>query len=317
MATGRMLARGPEDLLAFVPVALGFVPHHSLVMVAIGKPGPHARVALPACDEDAHLVFEQLRLACHRHDVTRVALLCHAEDPSVHRWRVCRVGRLLARAGIAVHEVVAASPDRWWTWGPDPEDDTGPVEGHPYDHGSHPFRASAVLHGRMVLGSRDELVGALRSDPDAVRATSRAWGRHPQPSPAPGESTSAWVGALLARHARARTVPGPTDRARVFGLMQESGTRDVMWAPIEREAAAGHVDLWAALARAARPEHRAMACAVTAYLAWLSGSGALAWVAVEASEAAGGCVLAGLVRRLLEEAVAPYSGVRERATRGA
>ena len=43
-----MTARTPEDVLAVVPVVLGFEPHDSLVMLTFGADPPfHARVDLP------------------------------------------------------------------------------------------------------------------------------------------------------------------------------------------------------------------------------------------------------------------------------
>jgi hypothetical protein len=47
-----LTARTPEDVLAVVPVVLGFEPTESLVMLTFGSDPPfHARVDLPERDE--------------------------------------------------------------------------------------------------------------------------------------------------------------------------------------------------------------------------------------------------------------------------
>ena len=50
--TTTLTARGPADLLAAVPVVLGFHPHDSLVMLTFGAERTfHARVDLPPADD--------------------------------------------------------------------------------------------------------------------------------------------------------------------------------------------------------------------------------------------------------------------------
>lgn len=71
----RLVAQGPSDLIAFVPLALGFVPVESVVVIAVGCSGPHARIDLDP-DELGQLEAAGLLLdAFKRHHVERVALL--------------------------------------------------------------------------------------------------------------------------------------------------------------------------------------------------------------------------------------------------
>ena len=61
--THTMTARCPEDLLAMVPVTLGFTPTDSVAMLTFGAVHPfHARVDLPSDDRP----FEEQRRARRR-----------------------------------------------------------------------------------------------------------------------------------------------------------------------------------------------------------------------------------------------------------
>ncbi len=82
----KLTARCPDDLLAFVPVALGFVPEQSIAMLTFGPgPGFHARVDLPSDPADTDLVVEALVEPCLRHDVERVVLVLYADGPGAVR----------------------------------------------------------------------------------------------------------------------------------------------------------------------------------------------------------------------------------------
>ena len=55
------VARSPEDVLAVVPVVLGFVPADSVVMLTFGASQPfHARVDLPPSRAEIPEVVEAL-----------------------------------------------------------------------------------------------------------------------------------------------------------------------------------------------------------------------------------------------------------------
>ena len=67
-----------------------------------------------------------------------------------------------------------------------------------------------------------------------------------------------------------------------------------------------NVTFWSTLVRSAPVELVAPVASVLAFLAWLSGDGALAWCALErAAEGAPPCSLAGRVAEALERALPP------------
>src|SRR3954454_6900688 len=81
-----LTARGPEDLLAAVPVVLGFRPQDALVLLTFGPQQTfHARLDLPStagAQETAEIV-EVLLAPCRRHDVDRVAFVIYSADAAL------------------------------------------------------------------------------------------------------------------------------------------------------------------------------------------------------------------------------------------
>ena len=168
--TTTLTARGPEDLLAAVPVVLGFHPRDSLVMLTFDAPHSfHARVGLPPPDE-VHQSLPELvdalvtpcRSTAGR--PRRVPQLQRRRPPLGHV-----AGALLAAfdgAGIDVIAVLRAHEGLWWLVPPDPgQGESAPT---PYDETTHPFAAQAVLDGRVTHVSREALRATVAAEPEAA-----------------------------------------------------------------------------------------------------------------------------------------------------
>jgi hypothetical protein len=299
-----LTARTPEDLLAVVPVVLGFEPCQSVVMLTFGGVETfHARVDLPPpskADEAVDLLLEP----AERHQVTSVVFVLYADDGPAARAVVRRLRRAFARAGIDVVEVLRAHEGRWFA----PGRRAVPAAGVPYDVGDHLFRAQAVVEGIVVHGSRAELEAGLQPSPAAVDEVRRALCRA-VPSTA-GEIADLVDARLEA--GRFTTV----ELARVLlGLLPLEG-RDAAWAAISRDVAARHVRLWTDVVQRAPDDLVAAPAAVLGLAAWLAGHGALAWCAVDRCHAVDpGNSLATLVADLLVGAVPPsvWAGFRAEA----
>ena len=204
---------------------------------------------------------------------------------------------------------VAADGNHWVSLTPELHE-TAPRE---YDALAHPFVAEAVVRGQVVLGSRGAVRALLRADPRLVREVDALLGRGPvragvvQIAP---QVTSAWVLECLRGHVQQRTLPEISEIARLLRGVEETEGRDVAWAWADRRDARHHVEIWLRVLRGCAPQHRDAAAAVLAFHAWLAGDGALAWCAVEASQANGGeCSLASLVQDLLTQAAPPQAWV--------
>jgi hypothetical protein len=295
-----LTARSPEDLLAVVPVVLGFVPSDSVVMLTFGAEHAfHARVDLP--EESDHLpeLVDQLLGPALLHQVRQVVFVVYSDDER----RARRAGRDLRTffegSGIDVVDVLRADGSRWFPLtGMHPG---APEGGVPYDVTAHPFAAQAVLDGRVTHGSRDELASMLAADPDRVGAVADAIG-----GPPPPDTDVAWVQAMVAQHVTDGTSPDLADTARLLEALLDDELRDAAWSLMTRATSGEHVRLWTDLVRQAPTFVLPAPAALLAFAAWLSGHGALAWCAIDRClEADADYRLAALLTDALNRAVPP------------
>lgn len=300
----RLTARSPEDLLAVVPVVLGFVPHESVVMLTFGAERTfHARVDLPSDRREIPAVVSSLLDPARRHGVGRVVFILYAADPpfaaSVSRSLV----RSFGKAGVEVIDALRADGNRWF---PLLRGRPGaPESGVPYDVSAHPFAAQSVLDGRVTHASRDALAASLGSAPDRVAdLTTRLSGARRRTRQLAGEET--WVRSLVRRHVAAGSVPGDADAARLLLGLLDVPVRDAAWSLMTRESSREHVAFWTDLVRRSPGHLLAPPAALLGFAAWLAGQGALAWCAVDrCAEADPGYRLAGYVAQALTHALPP------------
>jgi hypothetical protein len=281
--------RTPEDVLAAVPVLLGFEPSESVVMLTFGgRETFHARVDLPPPDELDEAVDLLLPPAL-AHGVVSVLLLVYSARHELAREMLARLEQAFGAAGVRVSYSLRADGVHWFLPG---------SPGVPYDVGAHPFRVQSVLEGHVVSGSREEL--AARLDPTAgVAAVEEARGRVVAYD---ATEVVATVWQALARDSRF----GDEDLAGVLLGLRDRAVRDAAWCSMTRDDAAAHVALWTDAVQRSPDDLVAAPAAVLGIAAWLAGNGALAWCAVDR------CVaddpdnsLAGLVSELLDRAVPP------------
>jgi hypothetical protein len=308
-------ARTPGDLLAYVPVVFGFHPSDSVAMLSLGDGAPcHARIDLPTDLDEVRAVTRHLADAARRNRADRVAVIVYTEQAPAARRVVQRLATRLARAGIELVCAARADGQRWWTL--DGTGGGGEGPGTPYDLRTHPFTAQAVLDGTVVLGSRDDLAATLQGD----RREQERLGR------VADDAADRLVDAVRTLGPRAALVeegrwvqrrvraflaePEPlddTDAARLaVAILTSIEVRDVAWAELSRDNAAGHVRLWRDLVRRLPEELRAPPAGLLAFAAWQAGHGALAWCAVDVCQAADpDHGLAGLVAQALAGALPP------------
>lgn len=298
MTSSRFTLRGPADLLAVVPFALGFEPEESLVLVTLGGGGLHARVDLPRTAGERREVVATLMQAVHANDVHAAALLAYTARAATGRAAVEALIDALEAADVQVVEALRVVGERWWSI----HDLDGP--GHPVDLRSHPFTAERVFAGEAVHRSRSDLEAwvAPAPDPAVSVALSAREGVGDQ-----GEEID-WLRTLVASYDE-RGGPLPADDvARLLLVVEVPELRDHAWCRLTRETARPLLPLWREVTVRAPDERRASAAACLALCAWLSGDGALAWIAVGRSrEVDPGHTLAALVADLLEAAVSPRS----------
>ena len=290
-----LTARPPEDLLAVVRVVLGFEPADSVVMLTLGaRHACHARVDLPRDAGALAEVVDLLLRPAAGHGAQQVVFVLFSDDDRRCRRTARALRRRFERAGVGVLDALRVHAGRWYVL----LGAAAPGVGVPYDVSAHPFVAAAVLDGRVLHDSRDQLAATLDSRPEEVAAIERAL-------PLP-RASSAWVARRVAQHAMGSTSPTDAVAARLLLSVSDPSVRDAAWAGVSRETARRHVELWSDLVRRCPDDLLPHAAGVLGFAAWLAGDGALAWCAVDrAREVDPDHSLAGLVAELLEGAVPP------------
>jgi Domain of unknown function (DUF4192) len=297
-ATTTMRARTPDDIAAFVPLALGFVPERSVVMVSIGaRGGMHARVDLPHDPDDVDDVVEALLRPARRNGVREVIVVVYDDDTTAADEAAWSIHEEFTAAGISVREVLRVHDDHWYAVLPGAP--LAAYQGVRFTLGDHPFTAQGVFDGRVTHPSREALRATIAPDADAVRQV------EPTIDGAPVLAAGTLV-ALVRRHMEHGTTFSGPELASVAVTVLSGDRRDEAWGWLSRGDARRAVELWTDAVRRLPTTHVAGPAAVLAFAAWLVGDGALAWCAVDrCREAHPAHSLAGLVAQLLESATSP------------
>ncbi len=299
--TATLTARSPEDVLAAVPLVLGFMPEESVVMLTFGAEHPfHARLDLPRNARERRAAAEALVDPAVRHRVRRVLFVLYAVDAALARSCARALVRTFTRSGVAVVDVLRSDGRCWFVV---PLDPTGSESaGTSYDVTGHLFTAQSVAAGRVTRSSRDELAASVAPDLLAVAAVEAAASELDPDAP----PDLAWVRATVDRCGAGLDPPDPTTAARLLVALRDRAARDTVLDAVDREAADHRLSLWSCLVRAAPPDLLAPVASVLAFHAWLAGDGALAWCALErAAEGVPACSLADVVAEALEQALPP------------
>jgi uncharacterized protein DUF4192 len=272
----------PTDLVAVVPVMLGFHPRDSVVLLTFGAAGTsfHARVDLPVARAEQEEVADVLLGAVVSNRAERVAVLLYTEDVEVAQSQFeLLLGRLLDR-GIEIIDVLRVDDGRWHSL---PEDGS---PGTAYDLGVHAFTALGVFEGQVVHRDRaelaDTLVGTDEDDALAVALAATRYAVHLESSEEPDllRNEARWLQGLI-RSLRIGKRIEPVVAGRVLVLASLVPIRDVAWAEITQASSRLHVELWRGLVRRAPRDLLPGACSLLAFAAWQQGNGALAWCAID------------------------------------
>jgi Domain of unknown function (DUF4192) len=296
--TTTLTARGSEDLLAAVPVVLGFHPEDSLVMLTFGAVRSfHARLDLPAhADEAIAEVVDVLLAPSRSHHVDHVAFVVYSADVALAAALGAALVPAFVADGIGVVDVLRAHEGRWCSVPIRAGAEELPMV--PYDDTHHPFTAQAVFEGRVTHGSREELRATVAPDEGRVLRWTASMAGLPDPGPDDLCRSRGLVAGWVASGAE----PDDEGAPRVLRAVTRVDVRDAALDAVTRETAHDHLRVWVALLRGAPDVAVPDTAAVTAFCAWQSGDGALAWCAldrcfdVDPEHRLGGCLAECLVR---------------------
>jgi hypothetical protein len=290
------------SLLAIVPYLLGFEPASSMVIIGThpctrqimltlrydlpDPPDPHN--AADIADHAIGILIGQHARSAFAigygpgHLVTPVAAALRAAAPP---------------AGLEMQEILRVQDKRYWSSPGAGHDDL--AEGTPFSTASHPATARLTAEGARVLADRDELAASVaaltgKEGESMDRATRRAEqraallitpaGDSGQKAPARRRLADAGLGAVaqvIGRYRRnGRPVTGP-EAAWLTVVLQALRVRDDAWARMDPSHQAAHQRLWTDVTRRARPGYVPAPASLLAFVAWQSGNGALANIALD------------------------------------
>ena len=299
VAERRIRIASPASLLAVVPVLLGFEPGNSMVVIGTGQPGAEVRLTLrydlpdpglaPAVAGHAMSVLSAQRIQ------TAVAVGYgpdHLVAPVAAALRDCG-----QRAGITVTELLRVQDERYWSYVcQDPA--CCPPEGKPLDVRDHPAARAMAAAGARVLASREALAATVAPVTGAAAGQMRAATREAEEQVARAIARAsrsrrrASVRRLIATIGLPSVSEGisryrgggrldPHEAAWLTVVLRDLRVRDDAWARMRPEHREAHLRLWTDLTRLAQPGYVCAPAALLGFVAWQSGNGALANVALD------------------------------------
>lgn len=314
--------RGPDDVIGILPWRLGFHPAESLVLVVLQGDRRRERLVmrldLPAPDEEAAVADETAARAVQA-GADEVLVLVYTDE----RGRDGELPRcdlvddlvdLLADDGVAVPEAVLVHGGRRWSYlCADPG--CCPRAGVPLPDrptaAADAYAAEAVGRGTVVLPDREALRRSVTPSDHAVAVAAReqAWDELDLvlTSRDLAATSAGLLSRLRERFARGeRAAPTHSEALLVALGLRDTRARDTLMTAALDDDAAEVRDLLGQVVRLVDDEVAGPACTALGWLAYTSGEGALALVAVErALRAEPGCTMARLLLGGIDGMVPP------------
>jgi hypothetical protein len=291
-------ADSPESLLAIIPVLLGFNPEASLVVIGTEAPRGGVKVTLRYDLPDPPGLGVASDVASHAMGVLGAQALTAAVmvgygpqalvDPMADAFRDA------ARdAGIELLEFlrVEGAHYRSYICG---DEACCPATGVPFDAtGRAAAAGGAVLPDRAALAARVAPLGGIAAE--SMRQATRRAERHVTQLLAKVRKSArigagrhlitseglAAVGALIDAYRAGGKFTTDYQVAWAAVALRDLRVRDDAWARMDPANVAAHRQLWTDVTRRAQPGYVAAPAALLAFVAWQSGDGALANVALD------------------------------------
>ncbi len=321
-------ADSPAALLRMVPHLLGFVPEASLVVLGVEPPRDRIRITLRYDLPDPPEAGLVADVAAHavavlsKHRLNAAVVIGYGPEalvtPVAHELRDAAW-----QAGIDLAEFLRAEHGRYWSYACGDEE-CCPAAGVPFDAAADPADAAALARIGPVLASRADLadriapLGGIAAE--SMRQATRRAEQHVtrllgkvRKSARLGAARHmiaaeglAAVGAMISRYRDGGRFTSDDEIARITVALRDLRVRDDAWARMDPAYAEAHLRLWTDVLRRAQPGHAAAPAALLAFVAWQSGDGALANVALDRGLADDpGYSMASLLRQVIAAGAPP------------
>jgi hypothetical protein len=295
-------ADSPEALLAIVPHLLGFAPRTSLVVIGTERPGDRIKVTLRYDLPDPPGAGIAADLAAHAVGVLAsqqlTALVAVGYGPRPLVDPVAQALLAAARpAGIGIGDILRVEGRRYWSYLCTVEA-CCPAAGTPFAADSQAAFALAragghVLADRAAVAARVAPLGGIAAE--SMRQATRRAERHSHQLLARVRKSSRLgaarrmiaseglnaVGSMIGTYRSGGRYATDYQLAWITVALRDLRVRDDAWARMDPDHADAHRRLWTDLTRRAQPGYVAAPASLLAFVAWQSGDGALANVALD------------------------------------
>jgi Domain of unknown function (DUF4192) len=296
-------AGSPEALLAIVPHLLGFVPRASLVVIGTEPPNHLIKVTLRYDLPDPPGAGVAADIAAHAVGVIKsqrlTALVAVGYGPPMLVDLVAgALGAVAGSAGIDVMDILRVEDGCYWSY-LCASDECCPAAGMPFDPGGHAAAAAMAGRGHAVLADRAAVAARVAplggTTAEAMRHATRRAERHAsqlltkvRKSARLGaarrmiaaEGLSA-VGSMIATYRSGGTYATDYQLAWITVALRDLRVRDDAWARMDPAHLDAHRRLWIDVTQRAQPGYVAAPASLLAFVAWQSGDGALASMALD------------------------------------
>jgi hypothetical protein len=299
----RVRIGSPDALLAIVPWLLEFEPSNSMVVVGTEAPRAQVRITLRYDLPDPPDARVAAAIASHAANVLAAQGIDSASAVGYGPAHLVTpvadaLLEIVPQVGVVLTELLRAENERYWSY-LCAEPGCCPPEGVPFDVTDHPAaQTMAAAASARVLSSRAELAATVatvegdiaeamdratrKAEEQVARLIARAARSGRQASIRRLIATAGLraVGEAIKRYRRGSTV-GPETAAWLTVVLRDLRVRDDAWARMLPEHRVAHLRLWTDITRMARPGYVCAPAALLAFVAWQSGNGALANVAID------------------------------------
>jgi hypothetical protein len=295
-------ADSPEALLTIVPHLLGFAPRTSLVVIGTTRSGDRIKVTLrydlpdpPGAGIAADLAEHAVGVLAAQQLTTLVAV-GYGPRPLVDPVAQALLAAA-GPAGIDVGDILRVEGRRYWSY-LCTEQACCPAAGTPFATDSQAAFVLAraggqVLADRAAVAARVAPLGGL--DAESMRQATRRAERHVRQLLARVRKSSRLgaarrmiaaeglnaVGSMIGTYRSGGRYATDYQLAWITVALRDLRVRDDAWARMAPEHADAHLRLWTDLTRRAQPGYVAAPASLLAFVAWQSGDGALANVALD------------------------------------